>query len=215
MTSEHIVHDPLSGLRQVFLGREETGYFIELIERTESAEEGTFKEGSMAQLANTMKAYVAAGSAGGAAPDEVRMELAVEAEHVMEVLSDPARLTAWTAHQTLMRTAEGHWVERRLAGDVPLEVSPDEQGVTYTWHTAGAPFSIRFHVASISGGTAVRVPIPSGLEPERARRTASVISAELRLLASELGLPVEAQDKEAARQEVARFHLEVYARPGA
>jgi len=74
MTSKHIVHDPLSGLRQVFLGREETGYFIELIERTESAEEGTFKEGSMAQLANTMKAYVGTGDAAGAVPDEVRME---------------------------------------------------------------------------------------------------------------------------------------------
>ena len=215
MTSERIVHDPLSGLRQVFLGREETGYFIELIERTEAAEEGTFKEGSMAQLANTMKAYVGGGGTGDATPDEVQMEWPVEAEQVLAVLSDPARLPAWTAHQTLMRTADGHWVERRLAGDVPLEVAPDEQGVTYTWHTAGAPFSIRFHVASISGGTGVRVPIPPGLGPERAQRTASVIAAELRLLAGELGLQVEAQEQEAARQEVARFHLEVYARPGA
>lgn len=215
MTSEHIVHDPLSGLRQVFLGREETGYFIELIERTEAAEEGTFKEGSMAQLANTMKAYVGAGEEGDATPDEVRIEWPVEAEQVLAVMSDPARLPAWTAHQTLMRTAQGQWVERRLAGDVPLEVMADGEGVTFTWHTAGAPFSIRFHVASAPSGTDVRVPIPTGLGPERAKRTASVISAELRLLASELGLPVEPHEKEAARQEVARFHLEVYARPGA
>ena len=51
LTSKRIAHDPMSGLRQAFISRDKTGYFIELIERTEEAEEGIFKSGNMAELA--------------------------------------------------------------------------------------------------------------------------------------------------------------------
>lgn len=58
LTSKRIAHDPMSGLRQAFISRDKTGYFIELIERTEEAEEGTFKSGNMAELAKSMKSYI-------------------------------------------------------------------------------------------------------------------------------------------------------------
>ena len=215
MTSDRIVHDPLSGLRQVFLGRAETGYFIELIERTDGSEEGTFKEDNMAELANTMKSYLGEAIPAEAVPGEVVAEFELEAATVSEFLSDPAHLSAWTAHQTVFQSAQGHWFERRMAGDIPLSVVRSGGGVTFVWDTAGAPFSIHFAVEAVSGGSRISVAIPDGLGAERARRTATVIGAELVLLAAALGMDVDSMAHEAARMEVARFHLEVYARPGA
>jgi len=215
MTSDRIVHDPLSGLRQVFLGREQTGYFIELIERTDAAEEGTFKEDNMAELANTMKSYLGEEGERTPGPSEVVAEIEVPPEGVMDFLAEPANLPAWTAHQTVAQTAAGHWVERRMAGDVPVNVVRGREGVTFVWDTPGQPFSIHFGVARADNGSRISVAIPEGLGDERARRTAAVIGAELVLLASALGMDIDSAVHEAARMEVARFHLEVYARPGA
>jgi hypothetical protein len=61
----------------------------------------------------------------------------------------------------------------------------------------------------------VTVPIPEGIGGKRAMRTASIITSELLLLASAMGESVEPDALVRARHEIGRFHLEVYARPGA
>lgn len=214
MTSNRIVTDPLSGLRQVFLSRENTGYFVELIERTDGAEKGTFKENNMAELANTMKAYLDEEVDEGSPPSEVAAEWSLSAEEVLEFLEDPANLPRWTAHQTVMRDATGQWMERRLIGDIPLNVIADQAGVTFTWATPGDPFTIRFDLQKLGSGVRLSVALPQGISHERTRRTASVIGSELVLLADALGLAVEQKALEQARVEVNQFHLEVYARTG-
>jgi catechol 2,3-dioxygenase-like lactoylglutathione lyase family enzyme len=64
LTSDKILRDPLSGLRQFFISNKYTGVFIELIERksnTEdksSEEQGFFTHDNMSDLAQTMKSYL-------------------------------------------------------------------------------------------------------------------------------------------------------------
>jgi catechol 2,3-dioxygenase-like lactoylglutathione lyase family enzyme len=57
-TSEQVLVDPLTALRQVFIAREHAGYFIELIERTAEARAGAFMAKNMAGLARTMEDYL-------------------------------------------------------------------------------------------------------------------------------------------------------------
>lgn len=57
-TSREILRDPLTGLRQIFIAREQCGYFIELIERTDQAQVGVFANQNMARLAHTMDEYL-------------------------------------------------------------------------------------------------------------------------------------------------------------
>jgi catechol 2,3-dioxygenase-like lactoylglutathione lyase family enzyme len=215
MTSNRIVHDPLSGLRQVFISREQTGYFIELIERTETAEEGTFKEGSMAELANSMKSYLGDDEGAGDIPTSVVGELPGTVEAVRSFLSRPENLPHWTAHQTVMQVGEGRWIERRLAGDVPLSVSSEADRVTFTWDFSERQFVVVFYLMAVENGVRVTVPMPEGVEGKRAVRTASIITSELLLLTSAMGEAVEPEALVRARHEIGRFHLEVYARPGA
>ena len=215
MTSSRIVHDPLSGLRQVFLSREKTGYFIELIERTEAAEEGTFKEDNMAELANTMESYIGEDVSGDPAPRDVVAVLPVATDATLDHLANPAFLGQWTAHQTVMQDGSGNWVERRLIGDVPLEVTRESNTVTFTWTTGAGALTIPFSVEKEGEGSRISVAIPEGLSEERARRTAAIIGCELTLLAEALGVKVDAEEVRQARLEIGKFHLEVYARTGA
>ena len=57
LTSEGILRDPTTGLRQIFISNEYAGHFIELIERTEATRSGVFTNKNMAALANTMTGY--------------------------------------------------------------------------------------------------------------------------------------------------------------
>ena len=57
-TSEEVLLDPLTGLRQIFIHRDHCGYFLELIERTEAADSGVFTHQNMAALAQTMIQYL-------------------------------------------------------------------------------------------------------------------------------------------------------------
>lgn len=57
-TSQEILRDPVTGLRQIFIDRQHSGYFIELIERTEQAQSGVFANQNMARLAHTMDEYL-------------------------------------------------------------------------------------------------------------------------------------------------------------
>ncbi|MCL9804497.1 VOC family protein [Flavobacterium amniphilum] len=64
MTSDKILRDPLSGLRQFFISNKYAGVFIELIERKSETEDktsekqGFFTHDNMSGLANTMKSYL-------------------------------------------------------------------------------------------------------------------------------------------------------------
>ena len=64
LTSDKILRDPLSGLRQFFISSKYTGVFIELIERKSDTEDktteeqGYFTEDNMSGLAQTMQSYL-------------------------------------------------------------------------------------------------------------------------------------------------------------
>ena len=64
LTSDKILRDPLSGLRQFFISSKYTGVFIELIERKngseygKAAEQGFFTHDNMSGLAKTMQSYL-------------------------------------------------------------------------------------------------------------------------------------------------------------
>lgn len=64
VTSETLLRDPLSGLKQFFISSEYCGIFIELIERKsdnetkESEGQGFFTKDNMSGLASTMKSYI-------------------------------------------------------------------------------------------------------------------------------------------------------------
>ncbi len=215
LTSKRIAHDPMSGLRQAFISRDKTGYFIELIERTEEAEEGIFKSGNMAELAKSMKSYIGEEEPAATAPAAVVGELPVRLDEVRAFLSEPANLPRWTAHQTVYRGDDGRWVERRLAGDIPLDVSVEERRVSFAWEFAERPFQVHFDLEESEAGVRVTVPMPAGITTERATRTADAIESELVLLSDALGAKVEADKLDHARQTMGRFHLEVYSRKGA
>lgn len=64
LTSDKILRDPLSGLRQFFISNQYTGVFIELIERKSDKEDksaeqkGFFTHDNMSGLAKTMQSYL-------------------------------------------------------------------------------------------------------------------------------------------------------------
>jgi len=64
LTSDKILRDPLSGLRQFFISSKYTGVFIELIERKSETEDktaeeqGFFTQDNMSGLAKTMESYL-------------------------------------------------------------------------------------------------------------------------------------------------------------
>jgi|GEM_PF-2673657 len=64
ITSDKILRDPLSGLRQFFISNKYAGFFIELIERKSETEDktsekqGFFTQDNMSGLAHTMKSYL-------------------------------------------------------------------------------------------------------------------------------------------------------------
>lgn len=63
-TSNDVVRDPTTGLRQIFIDRAHAGYFVELIERSTKAAEGIFTNTNMSRLVRTMSSYLPAASSG-------------------------------------------------------------------------------------------------------------------------------------------------------
>ena len=136
-------------------------------------------------------------------------------EEVRSFLGEPGNLPRWTAHQTVYRADDGRWVERRLAGDVPLDVSVEESRVSFEWEFEDQPFQVHFDLEESNTGVRVSVPMPAGITSERATRTAQAIESELVLLSDALGANVETEKLDHARQAMGRFHLEIYSRIGA
>lgn len=57
-TSENILVDPVSGLRQIFISKEHAGHFIELIERSDDMSSDLFVDKNMKGLSATMEHYI-------------------------------------------------------------------------------------------------------------------------------------------------------------
>lgn len=57
-TSEKLQIDPVSGMKQIFICKQYAGYFIELIERSETTKNSTYSNDNMKDLALTMESYL-------------------------------------------------------------------------------------------------------------------------------------------------------------
>jgi catechol 2,3-dioxygenase-like lactoylglutathione lyase family enzyme len=211
-TSREVQHDPLTGLRQLFINREYPGYFIELIERTEQSKGGTFTNQNMAGLAKTMLSYLAdtaaAGPTGSADPS-VALEVAPEA--VIEHLLDPFNLPAWTGHRTIRRIG-GQLVEVRMHGDVPLAVTREGEDVCIVWELDSARLEVRLSVSAAGDGSRIDVALPE-LPQARLDRTRRIIQAELDVLAAQLHGRPETVSEDKLRL-IDDYHLEIYQRKG-
>ncbi len=209
-TSDQILRDPVSGLRQIFLNREHCGYFLELIERGDQTGAGDFVEDNMAALANTMHQYLeAAPPTAGVADPEILVRQPVSV--VRTFLAQPLNLPRWTGHR-MIRMEGDRVVEARLHGDLTLCTEADETGVDFTWSKEGASRTVRVRLDPVREGT--RVSVGLGAVPEAARpRIAPVISAELRVLAALLEDEPE-RTTPADQAQIAAWHLELHQRPG-
>lgn len=210
-TSPDILHDPLTGLRQIFIAREHAGYFIELLERTEQAGGGMFTDHNMSALAHSIADYLDAPMGNG--NNDCMIDIACSPGEVLDFLANPLNLPRWTGHRTVRKIA-GRIVEVRLHGDVPLHVAVDDGAgtVQFTWEKDGRTLVVTFAIAGIDAGCRVSARIPE-LPPDRAARTAAVVSAELRALAALM----EARPDSVStgdRAIIDAYHLELYQREG-
>lgn len=210
LTSEEILRDPLTGLRQVFIAREHAGYFVELVERTEAATGGAFTEHNMAALARTMTGYLGEPAPPAAVEGaELSQEIPAGPQQVLEVLASPEELPRWTGHR-LIRRMDGQLVEVRMHGDVPLSVERSGSDVTFTWSLGGRALAVTFSVDRVPLGARVRVQLPA-MSADRLAKTRAVVAAELRCLGALLA-GTEPAPADAALVDA--YHLEVHARRG-
>lgn len=206
LTSEAVLHDPLTGLRQVFIAREHGGYFIELLERTALARGGAFTQHNMAALARTMIGYL---GAQPSADDATSIAIAAPRAAVLAFLAEPSNLGRWTGHRGVRRV-EGQLVEVRRHGDVPLAVTTTDRRVEFSWSRGEQRLEVSFSVEGDDDAVVVSALLPA-LPPERLARTRRVIAAELRLLR---GLLEGSEPAAADLALVDEFHLEVHQRTG-
>jgi len=215
-TSQEILRDPLTGLRQVFIRRDHGGYFIELLERTEHATGGEFTNHNMAALAKTMLSYLKTEPNGPPSRVDVQIEIARASSDVRAFLLDLRNLPQWTGHRTV-RFIDGRFVEVRLHGDVLLSVHGDDNEIHFTWEKGESTLSVGFAVDEVDvKATRMRALLPE-LPPGRRERTIAVVSAELRLLAALLGQGSATTSKESLERDrslVSDYHMEVYQREG-
>jgi len=209
-TSDQILRDPVSGLRQIFLARAHCGYFLELIERGESTEAGTFVEDNMAALANTMQSYLTPAEQPAALHDP-SVKIPRPIDEVLAVMADPFRLPHWTGHR-MIRAVDGGVVEARMHGDLALSVVPDATGVSYTWHRDELSKTVRIAVTQSPDHTQVSVELSAFPATARAA-IAEILAVELRALAA----LVEDQPERvssADRDRLDAWHLELHQRRG-
>jgi len=219
-TSDEVLRDPLSGLRQVFIGRQHVGYFLELIERVEvTCEAGLFTENNMRNLTHAMEDYLR-GQTTEAQPDAADslhgLTIAVDcpAGRALTFLADPANMQLWTTHRSIRRI-DSRWQEFRRGGDVEFTVhhGPAEGRLIYKWSRGDETVTAELAVQSTAaGGCAVQVTMPP-LPAERRHRLQTVIRSELRILKALL--EGRAQEIAAADlQTIEEAHREVYLRAG-
>ena len=209
-TSDEILRDPVSGLRQIFLRREHCGYFLELIERGDRTGAGDFVEDNMAALANTMQRYLGS----EASPDVVAdpaVSIRRSVEDVRAFVADPHHLPLWTGHR-MIRAVEGGVVEARMHGDLALSVEADAAGVDFTWRRGGERKTVRIFVEAAPEGARVGARLDA-FPPAAHSAVATVLGAELRVLSAILeGEPERVS--QADRERLDAWHLELHQREG-
>jgi hypothetical protein len=214
-TSQQVLKDPLTGLRQVFLDRTHGGYFIELIERTEQAGEGVFTNQNMAALAQTMIQYIQHDQA--AAPEtsgNPRSTIARAIGEVVEFMAAPQNMALWTGHRSIRRLG-GRWLEIRAAADITFEVevnplADDETQVLYRWQHGEQSLTVEMRAEQRPSSTVVTALLPP-LEAARLERTKRIIQTELDILAALLEDRADSIPQQ-SRDLIGQFHLEVYQR---
>jgi methylmalonyl-CoA/ethylmalonyl-CoA epimerase len=214
-TSDQVLKDPLTGLRQEFIDRVHSGYFVELIERTEQASEGVFTNQNMAALARTMIQYLQEDdSAQPLSAENPQVTIQRSLQEVVDFMAAPQNMARWTGHRSI-RLVDGRWLEIRAVGDIAFSVETKPLGddgarVSYQWQDGEGSLTVEMQARQLDTGTAVSALLPP-LEPARLQRTRNIIQTELELLAALL----EDRAGSIARSSmdlIDQFHLEVYQR---
>lgn len=210
-TSEEILQDPISGLKQIFLAKEHCGYFVELIERNDKISAGEFVEDNMSALANTMQGYL----------DESENELTEESNpsiliheskaNVLEVLTDPFRLPEWTCHKIIALKGD-RLVESRMHGDLDLKIESESDAVNFTWSIDDETKSFKIPISETEEGVIVSVDLSKVPDSERAKLH-KIISIELEMLAALVEGEIE-RISDSDIQFINEWHLEIHQRKG-
>jgi catechol 2,3-dioxygenase-like lactoylglutathione lyase family enzyme len=204
--------DPLTGLLQVFLSREPTGYFVELIERSSQAATGVFTNENMAALANTMNRYLGSSTNGVASTgqgEDVCVEIAVSEAIVRRFLLEPLNLALWTGHRMIRRDGV-RVVEARMHGDVAVEITQADDAVVFTWSRGTTQKTVCLRLMATGTGCVVSVEMKS-LPVEAREQIAEIMSLELAILSATLE---ERRNSIAQRDwdRLTTYHLEIHQR---
>ncbi len=209
-TSEEILQDPVSGLKQIFLAKKYCGYFVELIERNEHIDAGEFVEDNMSALANTMHDYL---EDSNSELDDTKPSvfIAESFDKVLKIMADYSMLPKWTGHK-LVRKIDGKLVESRMHGDVDLKIECEPDGVCYTWSCEGNEKTIRMDIATDQNGVIVSTDLSNVADNEK-EKLHKIISTELNVLAA----LIEAEPDRVSESDseiINQWHLEIHQRKG-
>jgi hypothetical protein len=210
-----VLKDPLTGLRQIFIDRKYTGYFIELIERTEDASKGVFTNNNKAALAQTMIQYLSQQEPGPESADPA-VNISVSPEKLLAYLKNPANLRDWTGHRNI-RFIDGQWVEVRMHGDVAFAIDHNQQDgqsheIVFSWRRDEEMMQVIFELHVVEQHCHLNARLPR-LDPDRLARTQHLVQTELNMLAAIMEGP-EGDITTGQRELVDTFHLEIHQRPG-
>lgn len=185
-TSDAVLVDPVSRLRQFFIDRCYVGHFIEVIERTTTAPAGDFRPKNMKNLARTMSRFV--GGLEDASEQDPPRSCTVRLDTTLEgaraFLSDPANLGSWTAHK-LERNGPT-WIEPRehTSPVVELRCLDFDGGfeVDFTWTLDGASKTLTMIVLDAGNACVASMVIPHQVELGERAALRRILGAELTLL---------------------------------
>ena len=210
-TSEEILQDPISGLKQIFLAKEHCGYFVELIERNDKISAGEFVEDNMSALANTMQGYLDDSEIEPIDDTNPSILIYESKDNVLEVLTDPFRLPEWTCHKIIALKGD-RLVESRMHGDVDLSIKSESDGVNFKWSINDEAKSFKLAISENEEGVIVGVDLSNVPDNDRANLY-KIITIELGILAALVEGEIE-RIPESDFQIINEWHLEIHQRKG-
>ena len=209
-TSEDVLQDPVSGLKQIFLAKQHSGYFVELIERNDRLDAGEFVEDNMSALANTMQGYLEE-TESESINDVPSVFISQTIENVVKIMADPFKLPQWTGHK-MIRMTDGRLVEARMHGDIDLRIEAEPNAVSYTWSHEGAEKTIRMDITTKQDGVVVSTDLSNAADHEK-EKLYNIISTELNALAA-LVEDSPSRLSKSDSQIIEQWHLEIHQRKG-
>ena len=210
-TSEEILQDPISGLKQIFLAKEHCGYFVELIERNDKISAGEFVEDNMSALANTMQGYLDDSEIEPIEDTNPSILIHESKDNVLAVLTDPFRLPEWTCHKIIALKGD-RLVESRMHGDVDLSIKSESDGVNFKWSINDEAKSFKLAISENEEGVIVGVDLSNVPDNDRANLY-KIITIELGILAALVEGEIE-RIPESDFQIINEWHLEIHQRKG-